>query len=95
MLSNMFFVYLGPKYLQISHMLITSLLNGINSWNLAFRLIFGCRIRLCSRQFQIFKIDAHPWRHVVHLGPNYSQKLSSVNNFSIKWNKKAETWHLD
>ena len=75
---------------QISQMLITSLLNGIKSWNLAFRLILGCRIRLYSRKFQIFKIEAHMWRRVVHLGPNYSQNLSNVNNFSIKWNKKLK-----
>ena len=75
---------------KISQMLITSLLNGIKSRNLAFRLILGSRSRLCSRKFQIFKIEAQLWRHVVHLGPNYTQNLSNVNNFSIKWNKKLK-----
>ena len=55
-------------------MLITSLLNGIKSWILAFRLILGCRIRLCSQKFQIFKIGARLWCLVLHLGPNYSKK---------------------
>ena len=40
---------------------------------LAFRLILGCRIRLCSQKIQIFKIGAHLWQRVVHLGPKYPQ----------------------
>ena len=57
--------------LIICQMLITSLLNGIKSWNMAFRLILGCRIRLCSQKYHIFEIGAHLWRRVVHLDPDY------------------------
>ena len=69
-------------------MLTTSLFNCIKSCNLACKLILGCRIRLCSRKFQIFKIEDPPVTcRVVHLGPKLPQNESNVNNFSIKLNK--------
>ena len=79
-----------PKYPKKGQMLITSQGNGMESWNLAFRLLSSWGIRWWSQNRKIFKIWTHLWRHSVPWGPKIPLKGSNVNNFSRKRNEKLK-----
>ena len=86
-------VHLGPKYRRkFSQMFITSQLKGIKSWNLAFRPILWCRIRVCSQKFQIFKIGAHLWRRVDPFRPKIPPKW--IKYLQLLYLNGIKSWKL-